>query len=200
MEAVGGEEARGGGWRLGGALLGEPDVPGRAELMEFTDDFFVDPGVFLDVEMVGAGFEEVSAIGADIHVDEIRGVLGFGLELDSAEKGEGVETVGLVDVVAEADVGGDLGGRDGIEGDDQVDGDVFFLEELGNAEGIVGAVGVADEDEGFRFFGVAVFLGDGGGELVPLVFLEDTGANAGGVDFLAEAVDAIGPDADEPAE
>ena len=148
--------------------------------------------------MISAGLEKVAPLRADVHILQIP--FSLGLELHAAKERQHVQQAGLIDVVAEAHVGGDFGRGDRIEGDDQVKCDVVLLELLGHFQSIVGAVGVADDDQ--RLVGGVVFilLNDGPAHLAPLVFLIDAGADAGVGDFFTDVVDAVGPNANEAPE
>jgi hypothetical protein len=93
-------------------MRGDPGGARGAEFLYFLDDLGVNQLVFLDVEMIGAGLEQVAALARMLTFCKFPSDL-LGLELHASEKGKHVEHAGLIDVVAEAMLVGTLGGVTG---------------------------------------------------------------------------------------
>jgi hypothetical protein len=91
------------------------------------------------------------------------------------------------------------GGADGIDENEEVDGNVLGLEILGDADHVIGAPGMAEEDEGLLDLAFVMFLNEPAFEAAPFFIGDGDGGRADFfIDFVGEDVHTGGEDA-EPA-
>ena len=183
----------------GGTFLSGCSISQGAGFFDFFHDHVVDEVGFFDVDVCDSGGVEADVRGSQVDVEQWCFWVFDGCGYAPPERDGVGSGVAFVDAVDAFDVRGDRGRGDRVGEYEEVDGDVGVLEVLGDADLVVCAPGVAEEDEGFLDGSFVVFLDDPFTEPHPF-FVGDGGAwrSDGFVDFVSEGVHACGEDT-EPA-